>query len=171
MNLQAAWEATFTRRWHRNPHLAVTYDPIGGHQGRVAFLALMLFPTAHAVHRAAILHDMGEALVGDMDGQIKEDNPDLKDILDRLEDKAMVSMGIPPVSLDAIEADMLRLCDKLDGYLWAQHHRPDLMWREDWQRARERINQLAAKLRVQGKVQLATRNGDAWDGWHEGGFA
>lgn len=130
------WEATFTRRWHRHPHLADTGDTIAGHQGRVALLALVLFPSAHALHRAAILHDMGEAAVGDVPNPVKQANPVLKAELDRIEGAAMAAMGLPAVDLDARERDMLTLCDKLDAALWAHHHRPSLMdepgWKADW---------------------------------------
>lgn len=167
MNLQAAWEATFTRRWHRHALLADTNDPIAAHQGRVALLALMLFPTAHAVHRAALCHDMGEAAVGDVPNPVKNRNPDLKAALDRIEGEAMERMGIPAVSLDDIERDMLRLCDKLDAILWARHHRPGLMSHPAWQGDVQEVNGLAWRLGVQDKVRLGK---DAWADWHEGGF-
>ena len=133
MSLMTAWEATFTRRWHRHAHLADTHDPIAGHQGRVALLALMMFPTAHALHRAAIMHDMGEAAVGDVPNPVKNANPDLKRALDRIEAEAMVEIGLPGVDLDDRERDMLRLCDKLDAILWARHHKPDLLDDPRWQ--------------------------------------
>ena len=129
----AAWRATFTRRWHRHPELCETHDPVSSHQGRVALLTLILFPTSHAVHRAAILHDMGEATVGDVPNPVKERNPDLKQSLDRIEAEELAKLGLPDVSLSPIEQDMLKLCDKLDAILWAHHHRPHLMNHPGWQ--------------------------------------
>jgi len=148
MTIIAAWEATFTRRWHRHARLADTNDPIAGHQGRAALLALMLFPTAHAVHRAAIMHDMGEAAVGDVPNPVKNRNPDLKAALDRIEDEAMVAMGLPEVDLDERERDMLRLCDKLDAILWARHHRPELMDEPGWQGDISEVRGLMWRLSV-----------------------
>jgi 5'-deoxynucleotidase YfbR-like HD superfamily hydrolase len=128
-----AWRATFTRRWHRHADLADTCDPIAGHQGRVALLAIMLFPISYEVHRAAILHDMGEAAVGDVPNPVKNRNPDLRAALDRIEGEAMVRLGLPAIDLEADEADQLRLCDKLDAILWARHHRPELLAESGWQ--------------------------------------
>lgn len=128
------WEATFTRRWHRHPHLAATVDPIAAHQGRVALLAVVLFPGEHALHRAAIMHDMGEAIVGDVPNPVKEANPVLKAELDRIEALAMAHLGLPDIALDQRGKDMLRICDKLDAILWARHHKPDLMDTPAWQR-------------------------------------
>ena len=131
-DIHMAWRATFTRRWHRHADLAYTVDPVSGHQGRVALLALILFPTAYAVHRAAIMHDMGEASVGDVPNPVKNRNPDLKLILDRIEGEAMAALSLPEVSLSVVEKDMLRLCDKLDAYLWAHHHQPAIMGFRGW---------------------------------------
>lgn len=147
-DILAIWRATFTRRWHRHADLADIADPIAGHQGRVALLAVVLFPDAHALHRAAIMHDMGEAAVGDVPNPVKEANPTLKAELDRIEAIAMVQMGLPECNLDARELDMLRLCDKLDAVLWARHHRPGLMDEAGWQRDVAVVADLAARLNV-----------------------
>lgn len=152
MSLIDAWEATFTRRWHRHPRLADTHDPVGAHQGRVALLALILFPTAHAVHRAAIMHDMGEAAVGDVPNPVKNRNPDLKLALDRIEAEAMSDLGLPSVALDERERDMLRLCDKLDALMWARHHAPALMDEPGWQGDAQEIRGLMWRLGVGERI-------------------
>jgi (p)ppGpp synthase/HD superfamily hydrolase len=148
MNMQRIWEATFTRRWHANPHMADTADPVGGHQGRVALLALMLFPREIAVLRAAVIHDMGEWATGDVPYPVKEANPDLKATLDLIEAAAMLDMGLPVISLDPVQSDMLRLCDRLDAMLWARHHKPHLMQQADWQHSLQTIIGLAWRLNV-----------------------
>lgn len=38
--------AGLTTRWHTNPHLAQSCDRIDGHQGRVARLAIAIWPDA-----------------------------------------------------------------------------------------------------------------------------
>ncbi len=131
-NILAAWRATFTRRWHRHPELAETCDPIGGHQGRVALLAMLIFPESYPVHLAAVLHDMGEVAVGDIPKPVKNANPDLQAVLDRIEAEAMVAMGLPVFDLEPVDALKLRLCDKLDAILWARHHRPELLAEPGW---------------------------------------
>jgi len=152
MSIIDAWEATFTRRWHRHARLADTHDPIAAHQGRVALLALMLFPREHALHRAAILHDMGEATVGDVPNPVKNANPDLKAALDRIEGEAMAAMGLPAVSMDQRDRDMLRLCDKLDAILWARHHRPELMDEPGWKGDVAEVRGLMWRLGVQDRI-------------------
>ena len=148
MNLIKAWEATFTRRWHRDAFLAETHDPISAHSGRVALLALMLFPTRHALHRAAILHDMGEAAVGDVSWQVKRDHPDLREALERIEREAVRALGLPDVDLDAHERDMLELCDRLDAYLWARHHKPEQMADDHWITSRDELRAMAWRCNV-----------------------
>lgn len=39
--------AAMTRRWHTNPHLSHTVDPVGYHGGRMAILALMFLSLIH----------------------------------------------------------------------------------------------------------------------------
>ncbi len=146
--LRAAWDATLAHRWHRNAAMAATGDTVGGHHGRVALLAMMLFPTAHAVHRACVLHDLGEASVADVAGDVKDANPVLRAELDRLEAAAIAALGIKFPKLDDIERRMLWLCDKLDAFLWVQHHKPHLLQQLDWREARSRILTEANRLRV-----------------------
>ncbi len=146
--LRAAWRASLTARWHKNADMCHIYDPNCGHSGRVALLAILLFPTAHAVHRAAILHDIGENVVADVDGETKRENPDLAAILDRIEGQKIAELGIRFPRLDDIERRMLWLCDKLDAFLWVSHHKPHLLQSLDWREARSRILTEANRLRV-----------------------
>jgi len=146
--LRAAWRASLTARWHKNADMCHIYDPNCGHSGRVALLAILLFPTAHAVHRAAILHDIGEASVADVAGDVKDANPVLRAELDRLEADAIADLGIKFPQLEDIERRMLWLCDKLDAWMWVGHHKPHLLQQLDWREARSRILTEANRLRV-----------------------
>lgn len=138
-----AWRATHTTRWHRHPEMCGTGDDIGGHQHRVSILAMLMFPSRPNVVMAAMLHDMGEAAVGDVANPVKEAHPALRNALDAVEEHEMAAMGLPAVTLSAAERTMLRLCDKLDAYLWANMHRPDLMEGNGWPNDRAEILQLA----------------------------
>ena len=65
--LMNQWRATFVRRWHRNPDLADTNDPIGGHSARVALLLLNYWPLSSIFAIThALTHDLGEAYAGDV---------------------------------------------------------------------------------------------------------
>jgi hypothetical protein len=151
-DIMAAWRAGFTRRWHSNPDMAQFDDPVCGHSGRVAVLAVMLFPSRIAVMRAAVLHDLGEGAVGDMNGDTKRRNPDLAAMLDRLEDAAVQDMGLPFVSLSESDVRCLQLCDWLDAWLFMMLRAPHLAGRDDWAAYRVKIGALAEGLGVGGPV-------------------
>lgn len=138
-----AWRATHTTRWHRHPEMCRTGDDIGGHQHRVAILAMLIFPHRPNVVMAAMLHDMGEAAVGDVANPVKERNPDLRAALAGIEEREIAAMGLPSVDINAAERTMLRLCDKLDAYLWAALHRPEIIIGNGWPEDRAEILQLA----------------------------
>ncbi len=60
-------------------------------------------------------HDAGELLTGDHPGMIKTEAPELKPVLDRLEQKAVAGMGGPRLAM-ANERTKLRtkVCDLID---------------------------------------------------------
>jgi hypothetical protein len=152
-DIMAAWRAGFTRRWHSNPDMAQFDDPVCGHSGRVAVLACLLFPHRPQVIRAAVLHDLGEGAVGDMNGEAKRRNPDLAQMLHDLESDAMRDIGVPYPNLSATESDALRLCDLLDAWLFMMLRAPQLQDRPDWRACRHDILRLAISLGVADAVE------------------
>ena len=149
-----AWQATFARRWHSNPFMADLVDNLGEHQGRTALLALCLWPSAHAVHRAAIVHDLGEPYAaGDVSGEVKGRNPDLTAIINRLESDAMAAMGLPESPLEFGEARMLKLADALDAYLFVHHQRPHLLNGNGWPKQKAVMIEMAWSLGVGAQVE------------------
>jgi len=130
-----AWLATFTRRWHANPDMCHTIDPVGAHSGRMGVLALQLFgaSASRELLAACLCHDLGEHVTGDVAWPAKQD-AELGAALDRIEEAALVSMGM---SYTIAPADQRRLkyLDRLDAYLWADHHSPHIMGRDGWPEA------------------------------------
>jgi 5'-deoxynucleotidase YfbR-like HD superfamily hydrolase len=126
------WLSTFTRRWHCNPHLAHTVDPVGYHGARMAVLALEYWGAvaSRELLVACICHDLGEWATGDVPYDAKRDAA-LKAHLDRIEDAALHKMGLA-FSLSLDDQRRLKFLDRLDAYLWAEHHAPGLMARDDW---------------------------------------
>lgn len=130
------WMATFVTRWHAGtsaPWLAHTMDRIGGHGGRMAVLSLHFWPDASRdLLAACVTHDLGEYVTGDLPCGVKVENPCLCYEVDHVESDALdaMKMNFSPDS----DADLRRLkfLDRLDAYLWAQHHAPQIMSREDW---------------------------------------
>lgn len=146
-----AWYATFVNRWHSgqsSPWLAKTGDNIGGHSGRMAALALHFWGdgASRELLVACIVHDLGEYSVADVPCTAKRD-PTLRATLDRLEDAALARMRMT-YSLSIDDADRLRFLDRLDAYLWAQHHAPDLVNSDAWFEDYDAIFNMAERLKV-----------------------
>lgn len=129
------WLATFTRRWHANPELCHTIDPVGAHSGRMAVLALHLWGdgASRDLLAACLCHDLGEHMTGDVAWPAKQDAA-LGAALDRIEAESLDRMGMT-YSLSAEDARRLKYLDRLDAYLWVQHHRPDVLDRDGWPEA------------------------------------
>lgn len=127
-----AWLATFVRRWHANPDLCHTVDPIGAHSGRMAVLALHLFgdTASRELLVGCLCHDLGEYRTGDVAQPAKRD-PELRDALNRIERNAIVAMGMA-YTLNEIDAKRLKYLDRLDAYLWALHHAPQIIDGKGW---------------------------------------
>lgn len=130
------WLASHVRRWHCNPHLQHTQDPVAAHSGRMGILALNLWGGAcsRELLIACLCHDLGEHAVGDIPWPAKADRT-LKVTADRLEEQAIAAMGLA-YSLSLTDQRRLKYLDRLDAYLWAEHHRPDITAHPDWVAAR-----------------------------------
>ena len=148
-DLDAIFRAGRTRRWHANAEMVDTCDHTDGHGGRVARLICALEPDASAaLLRAALAHDDGEQLVGDVPGDFKAANPGFARTLDDLERSERIRLwgACPVAALDDRERQLLKLCDRLDALMWVAWHRPALLARWDWQRARGDVLAMAVSL-------------------------
>lgn len=115
-DLHTTWRATFTRRWHTNPDLCHTHDPVGAHSVRVALIIWTLWPDSpRDLILAALTHDLAESIVGDLPPS----------------GKAMLANAATAERLIATQngwhvptdhTEKLTFADKLDAYLWASHH-------------------------------------------------
>lgn len=148
--MMTQWRATFVRRWHRNPDLADTNDPISGHSARVALLLLNYWPMSSVFAIThALTHDLGEAYAGDVPGDIKRQHPELAKELEKVEALGAKMMGIEDPNCTAREMAQVNFCDKLDAYLWMLHHKPGLLANDpDWQDSREWLLDEADRLGV-----------------------
>ena len=145
------WLATFVTRWHSGasaPYLAHTNDRIGGHSGRMGVLALHYWPDcSRDMLVACLTHDLGEYAVADVPYPAKTDY--LRGMLDDLEAEALSAMGITFPALDSTDRDRLKFLDRLDAYLWADHHAPQLMIRADWLADLSQLIELADAVGVE----------------------
>lgn len=88
---------------------------VAHHSWNVARILLEIWPSApREAIIYAITHDMGEVATGDVPFPVKRENPDLKAIMDRLEDGALRTMGVRVPELDEHWSRVLKICDLLE---------------------------------------------------------
>ena len=143
------FRAGFVRRWHKNPDLCHTADPVDGHSGRVARLILALHPNPSMdLLRAALVHDDGEHATGDMSVPAKLANPQMSKMIDRMERAARIDLWGSDFELWQEEQVWLKFADRLDAYMWAKHHAPHIMDSDDWPECRRWLVEQAEALGV-----------------------
>ena len=149
MTLHAAFRAGFIRRWHSNPDLAHIADRIDGHSGRVARIIAMLHPAPSVeLLRAALSHDDGEELTGDVSAEFKRQRSDIATALHYAEkDHRLLVWGDDPHLSDE-DKRWLRFADRLDAYMWAAHHAPHVMLGDGWPEYGVRLRRAADDLGV-----------------------
>ena len=103
----------------------------------MAILALMFWDPDAFLLAQCVTHDLGEYATGDIPfGAGNKDHA--------AEDDARWEMGMcfnPP-------DHRLKFLDALDAYLWAQHHAPHVLTRQDWRDQRKKILATASELGV-----------------------
>ena len=151
-NLRNIFRAGFVRRWHSDPDLCHTVDRIDGHSARVARIILALHPSPSvALIRAALTHDDGESVTGDMSAVMKRNNPVIAAHLAGAEYIARTDLwGLDP-PICRVDERWLKFADRLDAYMWASHHAPHIMDRDDWPELLAWINETAELLGVDMK--------------------
>lgn len=142
------WNACAVRRWHTNPHLRDTLDPIDGHSARVLIIALDLYPPlSREAMIYALTHDGGEHAVGDVSYEAKRKNPAFADMARSLEEEARIGLGFPAVTrIDDRSKRVIKLADWLDSWLWMIRHKPGLRLRADWVKQAKEAHDLADAL-------------------------
>lgn len=124
-HLYRTWLATFVQRWHTDPDLSKSGDSIAGHQCRVALLAAQLMPTiSKEALLHALTHDLGEWFTGDISSPTKLTQPALKKMVDTIEEEGRRSLGFTDSVITEEEAALLKLCDRLDAFMWRLKHLP-----------------------------------------------
>lgn len=149
-DIQRVFYAGLTTRWHTNPHLAQTCDRLDGHQGRVARLILALFPDASRdLLIEALTHDDGESVTGDIPATYGKKVEQVA--AERMARDEIWGSGFQ--LLVGYERDRLRLADKLDAYMWAEHHAPAVVLdNPEWSEAWQEIVKLAVQLGVEDRL-------------------
>lgn len=147
--ISVIFRAGFVRRWHTNPDLAHTGDRLDGHHGRVARLLLALWPASSSreILIAALTHDDGESVVGDMPATVKGAG-----VTCAAEDAARRAIWGNDPGLTEVERARLKFCDRLDSFMWARHHAPQVLDGDGWPEAREWLHSQSIEMGVSDKI-------------------
>lgn len=106
-------EAGHTRRFHIHP--TIGFQTVAEHSFHVAMLCTELYqgkPSANLL-KAALYHDLGESVTGDVPGHIKWKQPKLTACLEALEEQFMVDNDILTI-ITSEEEIALKLADALE---------------------------------------------------------
>jgi len=151
VDLNDVFLAGLVHRWHTNPHLAHTHDRLDGHAGRVARILLAMHhnPSA-ALLRAALTHDDGESVSGDIPGPTKRAHPEYARVAETVERAEIKRLwGRSGDDLTRRELRWLQFADRLDAYQWAAHFAPQRIWDDGWLETRAWIMSEARALGVE----------------------
>lgn len=157
-NLQSIFNAGRVRRWHSNPDMSWTDDYNDGHQGRVARIILALHPHPSTfLLSAALTHDDGELAAGDMCHDAKRENPELRAMIQKVEDAGTCNIwGISATPCSRLlpdEREWLKFADQLDSYMWMMYRKPALSMQTDWIAQYERLREFAIKHEIWDTVR------------------
>lgn len=151
VDLNEVFLAGLVHRWHTNPHLAHTHDRLDGHAGRVARILLAMHPDPSvALLRAALTHDDGESVSGDIPGPTKRAHPEYAgaaEVLERAEIERL--WGRDGDDLTPCALRWLCFADRLDAYQWAAHFAPQRIWDDGWPESRAWLMSEARALGVE----------------------
>jgi hypothetical protein len=135
-------------RWHANPD--VPAQSLADHQCRVAQIILFFWPKAtRDMLYAALHHDCGELITGDVPSPTKDANPALRAALSQAEADARLSMGITSFVADF---PMLRFADRLEAYTYVALHCHHLLGQPEWVRAIAELGEMADALGVSKRL-------------------
>lgn len=102
-------------RYHN--HAGVDKQKNSEHQWAAALIVQYLYPNcSKELLLAALTHDCAEYYTGDIPFPVKQDSPELKEMLDRLESKWESDNGLQWLhGLSSLEKDTLKIADTLEG--------------------------------------------------------
>lgn len=122
------------RRWHCNPDMADCGEDNAQHQWHVAVFVLWLKPEAsRELLIAALTHDTGELMTGDLPYPVKSANPEMYQMHEAIEREKRLSI-IKTERLTEHEINVLKAADRLAAWDRMLRHAPGLRHRSDWRR-------------------------------------
>lgn len=139
----------FVQRWHTHPTLARLGQTLAHHQWGVTTLIMSLHgrPSVRLI-RAALWHDVGEIVYGDVPYSAKSGNPELAALLSEAESQAAFKITGYYNNLSESDNLWLAMCDRLEAYLYVKLVAPALLESEDWVECLAHIKDMAQDLDV-----------------------
>ena len=105
--------AGLTRRYHTWP--MHTTQSVGEHSFNCMRLWWQIFgPMPPIISTYFLWHDLGELVTGDLPYPVKKNNPELKKIIDHMEDAAVEAMGGAHVVITRYDQSRTKLIDLLE---------------------------------------------------------
>ncbi len=148
VKLHPIYRSGSVTRWHTYPE--VPAQSLADHHGRVAQIVLFFWPNCEAsLLYAALHHDCGELIVGDVPKPRKDDDPELAALLHLREAVARAEMGI-----DVIDHNDPRLifADLLEAYSYVALTSHHLLGEPAWVRAIATLGEMADMLNVSQRL-------------------
>lgn len=154
-DLVALYRSGAVRRYHTNVAMAHLGQTNADHQGRCVQLLLALHPAPSvALIRAVALHDVGEAVVGDLPALFKRSAPDFAACHAEIEAGARIAiLGADPLDgLTERDHRWMKLIDGLEAWCFCATHAPVEVRRDGWPEQAERLRQQAWALTDDGHL-------------------
>lgn len=149
------WRAGFVNRWHTftDPRLRNSDDTVAAHSWRVALLVHRLQPSYSDLVSlqdicVALYHDVDELATGDHSYTFKRIRPDIAEETARYGRGWLDERGVPEFEVSAL----VKLCDRLDAYLFAASHAPEIVSYPAWTAMRADIMEAARALDLAEEV-------------------
>ena len=116
-NLEAILRSGQVARYHAQPEIPA--QSMAEHQWGVAILVIKMYsnPSKNLL-MAAVTHDCAEAVTGDIPSPVKREHPEMKAVLDDVENRVNKEWGIN-YDLNEIDKRRLKICDILEGLYYS----------------------------------------------------
>lgn len=120
MSALQLYQSGLVRRWHTKPSI-LNPENVAAHSWFAAVLILQYYPQAsRALLKRALVHDIGEVVVGDLPFLFKKDaSVETMLPIRAAESRARLLLGFPDEPLNEREQPVLREADTLSAYFHA----------------------------------------------------
>jgi 5'-deoxynucleotidase YfbR-like HD superfamily hydrolase len=118
-NFQTLYDSGAVVRWHTWPTIKEQRN--SEHQWGVALIVAQIAPGRSDLLLPALTHDLAEVSTGDVPYHVKKANPELKEMLDELEDEFNAKHGLPLYNSGQSDEDahILKWADMYELYLFS----------------------------------------------------